>query len=133
MINVAKAKFTITSVLFAITGRYVSAPNTSIEYKQKALSEIKECSVYNFVMGEMGYKMEYDGTANYDPVLRKFLCSMDSNIRELVTKMDETVNLEETPILEENYEVEVNQMIADDYFAYYYIVKQEEKQKTLKK
>lgn len=125
-------KFTITSVLLSVTGRYIVAPNATEEYLKQATSEINNNAVYKYIYNEHAkedYSLE---EGKYDPVIRVFLCSIVPEIKTLVRKVEQTSNKANDTILKENISIPLPQLDFANYFAYTIIADKYEKEKELK-
>lgn len=122
-------KFTLTALLFSITGRCIINPKSDESYKQKAIEEMRDGLLYRYVFKEIPryYLKEIDilgdGKFDADPILSQYLIDTNPSINKylsIVEKLDvNDINyyhfLSKIPF---DY-IKVSKISIDDYKKYY--------------
>lgn len=103
-------EFTQPAVLFALTGHVFLREDMQPEYRDRCLSEIKEDSVYKYIMKEVPTNLlnstlaGYDGEIrDVDPILTEYICSKNIVLAGLKDFIDGSTLDKATKKVQQNY------------------------------
>ncbi|MBR3523441.1 MAG: hypothetical protein IKN87_02000 [Bacilli bacterium] len=113
-------KFTISGVFFSVTGSVPILKNASKEYKEKAVKEIKNDLVYNYILSDIPVTDRFNDELfpDYDPVIRQFVCANSLEMKQLLLRYTKRSKEDKIPLITEEIYIELPKITLEEYKKY---------------